>query len=269
MISPRLRNVGDLADGSLGGTPFKRSGGRGAWRKIGAFVACLAATVAPAAAQDAIVALDTTLMAGWSGNNPVGNSSRRHVGRTITQRRPAPRVNPAQVIARTAYRPDPAVRARVYARAVQTMAKASPGEAAKFRQILVSGKMRNEVAGFLARYGMSPNNLVDTTAIYLAVAWLTTHRNNGAPSAEQLRGLRRQVALAYGSVPQIMAMSNAAKQELAEANLLQASLSSTLADQASKDPATLAKARAAIASWVRDSYQLELTRMTLTANGLQ
>ena len=233
-------------------------------------LACLAV---PASAQDAIMALNPTTMIGYAGTT-VGNAYKpRDFGPRLTaSARPsaAPRrVTAAQVIARTSYRPDPAIRNRIYARAVEMMAKGGAADAERFRQILMSGKMRNEVAGVLAGYGMSANNLVDTTTLYLAVAWLTTHGNNGAPSAAQLGGLRRQVALAYGSIPQIMAMSNAAKQELAESNILQASLSSTLAEQASKDAATAAKARAVIANWVRASYSVDLRRVNLTAQGLR
>lgn len=234
---------------------------------------CAIVLATSASAQDAIMALNPMTMIGYAGTIAGNAYKPRDFGPRLTSSaRPstAPRrVNAAQVIARTTYRPDPAVRNRVYARAVQMMAKAGSADTNKFRQILVSGKMRNEVAGILGRNGMSPNNLVDTTTLYLAVAWLTTHGNNGAPSAAQLAGLRRQVALAYGSIPQIMAMSNAAKQELAESNILQASLSSTLAEQASKDPASSAKARSVIANWVQQSYSVDLRRVSLTCQGLR
>lgn len=234
---------------------------------------CASILATTASAQDAIMALNPTTMIGYAGTTAGNAYKPRDFGPRLTaSARPsaAPRrVTAAQVVARTTYRPDAAVRNQVYARAVQMMAKGGSADAEKLRQILMSGKMRNEVAGILGRYGMSPDNLVDTTALYLAVAWLTTHGNNGAPSAAQLGGLRRQVALAYGSIPQIMTMSNAAKQELAESNILQASLASTLAEQAGKDAATSAKARAVIANWVQQSYSVDLRRMNLTAQGLR
>lgn len=173
------------------------------------------------------------------------------------------------MVARTSSRPDPAVRNRVYARSIAMMGKAGPANVAKYRQILMRGTMRNEVASYLARNGMSANNLVDTTSVYLAVAWLAAHGSNGEPTSAQLKGLRAQVAMAYAATPEILGASNAAKQELAEANILQASLSSSVAEQAAKDPRVAGKARAAVAQWVRESYQIDLSRMNLTANGLR
>ena len=184
---------------------------------------------------------------------------------------PRPRAGPstAQVVVRTSYRPEAAVRTRVYARAVSAMQKANPGAVAEFRQTLVSGKMRNEAARYLASNGMSANNVVDTTTLYLAAAWLAAHGNNGAPSAAQLKGLRAQVASIYATMPGVLGASNAVKQEIGEANILQASLSSAAAERAARDPRSAAAMRAAVVQGVKTSYQLDLSRMNLTARGLR
>ena len=241
------------------------------WLVVGAVLAAV-----PAAAQDIAPALDMTLMAGWSGHGAALEQTKRQTGTRLSARsRPAssearPSMTQAQVIARTSFRPDPAVRARVYARSVTQLQRAGVPAAnvALYRQILASGKLRNEAVGVLGRYGMSPDNLVDTTAIYLAASWLAAHGNNGVPSAAQMRGLRAQVAGTMAANPALLAATSAAKQELAEANIVQAALASSAAETAVKNPASAGRGRAAVAGWVRDSYGLDLTRMTLTANGL-
>ena len=200
---------------------------------------------------------------------------KRQAGRHLAARAPTPRAQPRlglqRVLARTNFRPDPAVRARVYARsvAVARRAGATARNLDRYRQILMSGKLRNEVSGILARYGMSPNNLVDATALYLAAAWLAVHGDNGAPTAAQMRGLRAQLAAAMTASPAILAASDTGKQELAEANIVQASLASSAVDSAEKNPAAAGRVRASVAGWVRDSYQIDLTRMTLTPQGLR
>lgn len=171
----------------------------------------------PLAAHDISPALDPTTMIGYAGTVAADQHLRRQSGATLTSRAPAgprarsqPRSSLAQVVARTSYRPDPAVRNRVYARSIAMMGRAGLASVAKYRQILMSGAMRNEVASYLARHGMSANNLVDTTAVYLAVAWLAAHGSNGEPTPAQLRGVRAQVAMAYAAAPEILGASNAA-----------------------------------------------------------
>lgn len=236
-----------------------------------ALVASCASLVATgAAAQDAIMALNPTTMIGYAGTTAGNAYARRQVGPRLVARRAAPaRVNVAQVLSRTAFVPNPAVKAQVYARAVAHLQRVSPPDAAKLRAELVSGRMHKAVADYLARYGMSANNLVDTTAVYLAAAWFASRADTGDPSPAQMKGLRAQVASVYATMPQVLGADAAAKQELSEANVLQAWVSSSIANQAARDPATAGQSRAAIVQGVKATYQLDLARMNLTSQGLR
>ncbi|WP_375286118.1 DUF6683 family protein [Sphingomonas sp.] len=240
---------------------------------IAASATGLALATAPALHAQ-VMALSPTTMVGYAGTTAAGAHARRQIGTRLAtpSRTPAQASAPSmtQVLARTNYRPDPRIRQQVYARAVAQIQKGSPSDAAKLRQILVSGQMRNEVATYLRKYGMSPDNLVDTTTVYLAAAWLASRGNTGDPTPAQLRGLRNQVARTFSTMPQLLAAPEALKQELGEANILQASVSSAVVNQAAgQDPAYAAKARAAVVQGVKSTYQIDLSRMDLTANGLR
>lgn len=239
-------------------------------RTIAALPALLAA--APLAAQDFVPALDPTTMVGYAGTVAAGQYAQRDFGARLARSRAQPRspaASAAGLAARTSYRPDPAVRRQVYTRAIATIQKANPEDAAQLRTQLGNGQLRAGVASYLGRYGMSANNVVDTTALFLAAAWFASRASAGDPSPAQMRGLRTQVALTFATMPRLLSASNAAKQELAESNIIQASLSSTLANQAARDPKIAGAVRAAAVRAVRETYQLDLSRLNLTANGLR
>jgi hypothetical protein len=235
-------------------------------------VALLASVAAPAAAQDIAPAFDMTMMAGWTGQGAAVEQIRRETGTRLAPRSPAaarPQVSLAQAVAQSAFRPDPRIRAQVYARAVAMMQRSGAKDIGQFRDVLVSGKVRATSAAALARNGMSADNVVDTTALYLAYAWLAVHGSDGDPNPAQLRGVRQQVARAFAATPALLRTSPAVKQQVSESNIVQAALASWFASAAKANPKLTRTVRLGVAGWVRDSYQLDLTRMTLTANGLR
>jgi hypothetical protein len=243
-------------------------------KRFGWIVATVTGTVAvigagaPAAAQ--VFALNPTTMVGYAGVAAAGQHARRQIGTRIAQRQPVrTSVSPAQVVARASFRPNPAVRNQVYARTVALAGKMSADDAAKLRGLFASGKFRTEITKYMSPYGMSPNNVVDATALYLASAWYASRANSGDPTPAQMRGLRRQVALAMAATPGMLTASDALKQEIAEASLIQAMFSGSLAIEGAKNPAASGPMRAAAVNGVKASYQIDLSRMNLTANGLQ
>lgn len=223
------------------------------------------APAAPAAAQ--VMALNPTTMVGFAGTVAADKHARRQIGARIAQRRPTSTasVRPAQF----AYKPSGAVRRQVYARAIAQTQKTSPSEAPKLRDALVSGKVARETAGYLARYGMSATNLADTTALYLATAWYATRGSDADPSRVQMIGLRNQVAATFATLPGFARASDAAKQELSEANIIQAAFAGNVATAAAKDRKFAAMARPAVAKGVMNLYGLNLLKLNLTSQGLR
>jgi hypothetical protein len=78
--------------------------------------------------------------------------------------------------------------------------------------------------------------------------------------------VKRQAANALAATPQFASASDAGKQELAEALLVQAALIGDTIDTYNSDPAMLAKARASIKQGAK-AMGLDLSTMTLTDEG--
>ncbi|NJR78472.1 DUF6683 family protein [Sphingomonas corticis] len=226
----------------------------------------------PAAAQDVVMALDPTLMTGWSGVAAAGEYAKRDFGTRLSRssaRRSALAATPAATAARLAYQPDAAVRNRVYGRTIAQIEKSSPKDAAQVRQLLMSGAMRRDVARHMARYGMSPNNLADTTGLYLATAWMASRGSNADPTPAQMKGLRAQVAGVMAGMPAMAGASNATKAEIAEANIVQAAFASAAGGHAARDASFAPTVRSAVVRGVKGSYQMDLSRLNLTNSGLR
>jgi hypothetical protein len=238
-------------------------------KMLTAFAGGILLSGSPAAAQDPILALDPTTMVGYAGTVAAGEYAQREFGgrlaapkRARSESRPA---NPAQF----AFRPDPAVRQQVYARAIARAQKVSPADARKIRRMLLSGEVHRNATSYLARYGMSANNLADTLALHLAVAWFATRASDGDPSRAQMLGLRRQVTNVLSDTPGFAKASNATKQEIAEANIVQATFNGSVANAAARDPKLAAKARQAVARDIMSTYRINLLKLNLTNQGLR
>jgi hypothetical protein len=221
----------------------------------------------PATAQDIPPALDMTLMVGWAGQGAALEQMKQEMGLSKSRPRAAkPRpVRPAQF----AFRPDPVARQRVHARVIAQVRRSDPADATKLATALGSGQFTRDLSRYLAGYNMSANDLADTTALYLAMAWLATRASSADPTRAQMQGLRRQVAATLASMPTMARASNAAKQEWAESNLIQASFASVTANEAARNPGYAAKARPIVARGVMSSYRIDLLRLDLTDRGLR
>jgi hypothetical protein len=234
---------------------------------------CIAGSIvisAPATAQDVVLALNPTTMVGYAGTVAAGEYAKRDYKAAASRpTQPKPQMTLPQIIARTNYQPDPAVRARVYERLVQKVAKINPDDASKLRPALMGGELRAGVAKIMAGYGLSADNLVDTTTVYLAYAWFASRADDGNPTPAQMQGLRRQVALTMADTPGILTASNAVKAEVAEANIYQATVAGQLANQAAADPKLAPQARAAAIRGVQSSYRIDLSQMKLTDQGFR
>jgi hypothetical protein len=117
-----------------------------------------------------------------------------------------------------------------------------------------------------ASYGMRANNVADAYAMWWTSAWMGLQGRSDDPSAGQMAMVKRQAANALASTPEFASATDATKQELSEALLVQAAMIQGTIDAYKSDPAMLAKARAAIAKGA-NGMGLDLSTMTLTDEG--
>jgi hypothetical protein len=222
--------------------------------------------VAPAAAQDFTGVFDMgSLTAGLSVDGvTLAEEKRSGTGRYAreTGRAATTHVN-------LGYRPDPALRRKHFAQFVAQARRQDPVGAAKLQQVLANENVIGTIQAGITPYGMSCNDVADAATVYLAYAWMATRANDQDPTRAQMRGLRSQVATAMARNPAFAHATNAAKQEVADANLVQALLAGQLAAHAKQDPASRDKIRAAVARGAKSSWGIDLLSLNLTGQGLR
>lgn len=227
----------------------------------------------PAGAQDIGPALDPGLMVGWAGGAAVQHDLQRRAARAPLSTRgllATPRASGAPLPPASAmsFRSDPAVRKANYAQFVAKTRAVDPQGASQLEHLLATTDVMAEAQTWMGRYGMRTTNVADALAVYLATAWYTIRADTSDPTPGQLHGLRDQLARAIGAIPEFASASDAMKQQLSEANLIQAMILSSLAEQAKKNPELRAKIAETVAQGARNSYGFDLRNMALTDHGL-
>jgi hypothetical protein len=225
---------------------------------IGLIVAALAT---PAVSQDAGGVLDMTGMGIYAMEETVMQAARETVTRPHGRARAAPA--PA---GRLTYRPSLERRRANFAMFVAKSRKKDPVGAAMLEKELatsdVMGKMERELAGF----GMRIDNVADAYAAWWLNAWLASRQRADTPPAAQIAAVRAQAAQAIASTPGFATASDAVKQEMAEANLLQAMLIGAYSERAKGDRDLSRRLAAAVRQGARASG-LDLDAMELTNDG--
>ena len=153
------------------------------------------------------------------------------------------------------------------ARFVEKTRATDPAGAAKMQALFAS----TDIIGMIDQkmqqtYGMRANNVADAYAVWWVSAWMGAKGRSDDATPGQMAMVKRQATNALASTPEFASATDAGKQELAEALLVQAALIGDTIDTYASDPAMLAKARAAIAKGA-DGMGLKLQTMTLTDQG--
>lgn len=254
--------------------------------RICVFSLTVAALVAPVAvpAQDIGPALDPGVMVGWAGGEAVRYDNQRRSGgrtsmgssaRALNVRSFAPslrsapsgavRVNPAALT----YRPSAEVRKANFARFVEKSRAQDPEGAAKLERFFRSTDVMGLANQWMKPYGMVSSNVADATAVYLTTAWLATKGSSEDPDPATMRAVRSQVASAISSTSEFANATDAQKQELAEAMIVQAILVSQYAEAAKGNPELMRTVQDAVATGARTSFGFDLRSLNLSAKGLR
>jgi hypothetical protein len=221
----------------------------------------LAGCATPAAAQEGV---DWGgLMAGIAHGTAMDEAARE----SVSNRRGggSTRAAPAAA-ARLTYKPSIERRRANFAGFIARSRKRDPKGAALLQRELTTSDPIARIGSALSAYGMRIDNVADAYAIWWLNAWLASRQRNDTPPARQIAAVRAQAARAMAARPEIATAGDAAKQEMAEAHLLQAALIGSFMDQAEGKPAQLRQLAAAVREGAHSSG-LDLEAMTLTDNG--
>ncbi|NYZ62112.1 DUF6683 family protein [Luteimonas deserti] len=182
--------------------------------------------------------------------------------------RPAPPRVDAEAVAALSFRRDPAVSARVRQETIQAFGR-TPQQIADLEALIGSGRMMREFDTILRRYGYDPTNLGDVLAAHLLISWEVVNDRDSRSAPAGQRAVRRQLIGPLAAVPEIAAMSDAAKQAQAERTAYLTMVSALSYQQLKRD--RNARALEALSASVRQGLRgngVDLQRVVLGEGGL-
>lgn len=139
--------------------------------------------------------------------------------------------------------------------------------AAQIEQMLLTQDLIGGFDRLMRRdYGMRANNVADAYTMWWTNAWQAANGDLSDLSPTTVLAVRAQAAELLGRMPAMRGASDAAKQEFAEAFLVQAQLIAASAASVEDDPAKLRELGAAVATGAM-RMGLDLNSMTLTEEG--
>ena len=142
----------------------------------------------------------------------------------------------------------------------------NPDSAAKMEQLFSSTDIIAAFATALAPVDLRVDDVADAYAVYWMTAWGAAHGDTSTPSRGKAQAVKAQAARAMASSPEMALADDAAKQEFAEALLLQAAMIDAIGEEYRSDPAIGPKIATSVRQGAR-AAGLDLDAMTLTEQG--
>jgi hypothetical protein len=140
--------------------------------------------------------------------------------------------------------------------------------ATQMEQVFSQPNFMSEIAKAIAPSGLKTNDAADAMTLWWIVAWNAANGRTDTPPPATFAAVKAQVKRAFGSTPAFSATTDAEKQELSEAMLIQGLLLDAASEQAIKQGGPMAAQVAdAALKGARESYGFDLNAMTLTPQG--
>ena len=226
------------------------------------WIVALLGFTGPVPAQDLGGALDLGQLGADMG---VNDAIRASVGRAPTLRTSPPR-HPQAAAIRLTFAPSSAERRKNFAQFIARPRKRDPEGAARLEKLCASRDVIGQINREMAAYGFQANNVADAYAAWWINAWLASRGRTGDPTRRQIDAVRAQAAHAMTTLPQMATASDAVKQEMTEAYLVQTALIGSMIEQAHGNPGHLHQLATAVRKGAR-AAGLDLDAMELTDNG--
>ncbi|MFC4291481.1 DUF6683 family protein [Sphingorhabdus arenilitoris] len=141
-----------------------------------------------------------------------------------------------------------------------------PAGAAKLEAFVGSNDVIGQIGQVMASEGMSKNNVADAFAVYWVNAWAAAYGISDETPGSTYRAVSQQAARGLASSPEFTRATDAQKQEMAEALLIQGAMVDAARQNALSDPAMLRKVGQAVMQGAK-ATGLDLDQMTLTDDG--
>jgi hypothetical protein len=172
----------------------------------------------------------------------------------------------AQNAATLTYVPDSRVSEQTRASVLDTLSHQNPTLRAQMDSALNGGVVLQIFDRFMAAHGFSSRNVADDMAMQLLVSWEIV--TGGVATPGQIRGADSQVRGVFLSTPQLRAMTNVERQQMAEDIAYQVVIGSAANRQFQRagDQAQLGQLRQTAQTILRQRG-IDLTRLQLTERG--
>jgi hypothetical protein len=170
-----------------------------------------------------------------------------------------------QTVAPT-YTPSRAVRQKNLAKFVAKTRGIDPVGAERMEQLFANGDIVGQIDAIMQTKGLTASNAADAYAIWWVAAWQAANADTREIDGGTYKSVSAQAARGLSSSPEFANASDAQKQEMAEALLIQAAMIDSHKDVYAGDQAMMAKLGDAVRQGAEKSG-LDLDKMTLTEDG--
>ncbi|MFC4291482.1 DUF6683 family protein [Sphingorhabdus arenilitoris] len=143
---------------------------------------------------------------------------------------------------------------------------ADPAGAAQMEQLFASTDIIGAIGSAMRGVGLDKNNAADAFAVYWVSAWQAAYGDTSTQGSGTYGAVAQQAARGLASSPEFARATDAQKQEMAEAMMVQAAMIDAAKEQAAGDPDMLRKVGQAVMQGAK-ATGLDLDQMTLTEDG--
>jgi hypothetical protein len=141
-----------------------------------------------------------------------------------------------------------------------------PDGAAKMEQLFASTDVMGAIGDAMKGVGLARNNAAHAYAVYWISAWQAAQGRSDTRSAVTYQAVAEQAARGLAAAPEFARATDAQKQEMAEAMMVQAAMIDSYIETAAGNAAQIKAIAAAVAQGTKASG-LDLGSMTLTDTG--
>ncbi|MBP2297929.1 DUF6683 family protein [Azospirillum picis] len=200
------------------------------------------------------------LVPSYTQTDVLGSHLRELMNRDAQRDMPPPDVSALR------YTPSKARRSANLSAFVERTRAVDPNGAADLQRLFADGDIIEKIAALIAPHGLRVDNLADAYALWWVTAWQATRGDNDTLGHDVMAAVRAQAARALNDAGGPARASDAQKQELAEALLVQTALIDGAVEQAKGNPVRMRQVRAAVSNGAQ-RMGLDMARMELTGGG--
>lgn len=184
------------------------------------------------------------------------NQNRENSDSALTQRTPVS----------TSFTPSLSVRKKNLSKFVTKTRATNPSGASDMEQLFASTDIIGQISNAMGTVGLESNDAADAFALYWISAWKATRGDNSSADSGTYQAVSAQAARGLSTSAEFANATEAQKQEMAEALMVQAAMIDAHMESAAGDAQQLQAVAKAVSQGAKASG-LELNKMELTAQG--